>query len=968
MTYAVGSLVRARGREWIVLPESSPAEDLLVLRPLGGTDDEITGLYLPLEPVQPATFAAPDPARELGNARAARLLVDALRLGLRAGAGPFRSLARIAVQPRPYQLVPLLMALQLDPVRLLIADDVGVGKTIEALLIARELLDRGEIHRIAVLCPPHLAEQWQRAMNDLFHLGAELVLAGTAARLEAALPPGELIFDHHPVTVVSMDYIKSDRRRHAFLRACPELVIVDEAHTCTSGQARGNQRRHDLLRQIAADPARHLLLVTATPHSGDDANFRSLLALLDPALEDLPVELSGEANRRHRERLARHLVQRRRGDLQNYHGQDTPFPTRQSAEEHYTLARPYRDLLDRVLRYCREQVRDPQIGKQRQRIRWWSALALLRALASSPAAAAATLRRRATPADGATESEVDDLGRRAVLDLAADENEDLDLSPGAQDDDDTQSPHHRRLLDMARDAEALAGKGDHKLQRAAALVQQLLDAGHAPIVFCRFIPTAHYLAEHLRAHLPKNTTVESITGELPPEDREDRVARLAESDRRVLVCTDCLSEGINLQDSFDAVLHYDLAWNPTRHEQREGRVDRYGQPQPIVRTITLYGQDNPIDGIVLQILLRKHRAIHAQLGITVPVPMDTNAVTEAIFEGLLLRDNTPAVAQATFDFAEPQRQALDLAWSTAADRERRSRAIFAQHAIKVDELTAALAETRDAIGDHNDVERFVTEALTALGGQVHAPQRHKPTRAGEPPLTTLLFHNTSRALRDAMRLPEGEAQLRVAFELPAGRAQLLTRTHPLVEGLASYVLQGALDPDLCRSDPHLEGGARRCAAFHTAAVTTRTTLILLRIRVHLITRAPSGDDRPLLAEDLALIAFEGSPTRAAEHAEAWLPEARARELTSASAAHNIDPEQAKHHIERILSGLPALQASFQKTAEGRAKALLEAHRRVRRADTRRSADRGLRTLRVEAQPPDLLGLFVLLPPTLTGAP
>jgi hypothetical protein len=347
MTYAVGSLVRARGREWIVLPESLPAEQLLVLRPLGGTDDEITGIYTPLELVEPATFELPDPRRDLGNARAAHLLVDALRLGFRAGAGPFRCLARIAVEPRPYQLVPLLMALQLDPVRLLIADDVGVGKTIEALLIARELLDRGEIHRIAVLCPPHLAEQWQRAMNDLFHLGAVLVLAGTAARLERDLPPGELIFEHHPVTVVSMDYIKSERRCHAFLRACPELVIVDEAHTCTSGQAGGNQRRHDLLRQLAAAPERHLLLVTATPHSGDEANFRSLITLLDPELTQLPADLGGDANRKHRERLARHLVQRRRGDLQRFHGQDTPFPRRESAEEHYTLARPYRDLLDR---------------------------------------------------------------------------------------------------------------------------------------------------------------------------------------------------------------------------------------------------------------------------------------------------------------------------------------------------------------------------------------------------------------------------------------------------------------------------------------------------------------------------------------------------------------------------------------------------------------------------------------------
>src|SRR3982751_6143513 len=181
MTFAVGSLVKARGREWVVLPES--AEDLLVLRPLGGTEDEVTGIYLPLEPVEPARFDLPDPERP-GDYQTSRLLRDAVRLGFRSSAGPFRSFARLAVEPRPYQLVPLLMALKLDPVRLLIADDVGIGKTVEAGLIARELLDRGEADRLAVLCPPALAEQWQAELRTKLHLDAELVLPSTAARLE----------------------------------------------------------------------------------------------------------------------------------------------------------------------------------------------------------------------------------------------------------------------------------------------------------------------------------------------------------------------------------------------------------------------------------------------------------------------------------------------------------------------------------------------------------------------------------------------------------------------------------------------------------------------------------------------------------------------------------------------------------------------------------------------------------------
>ena len=169
-----GTLVHARGREWVVLPESTDA--VLMVRPLGGLDEEVVGILPAVEPVRSATFSLPSKA-DLGDFTSGRLLRDAARLSTRAAAGPFRSFGRIAVEPRPYQLVPLMMALKLDPVRLLIADDVGIGKTIEAATIVRELLDRGEIRRFAVLCPPHLAEQWQTELAQKFHIEAELVLS-----------------------------------------------------------------------------------------------------------------------------------------------------------------------------------------------------------------------------------------------------------------------------------------------------------------------------------------------------------------------------------------------------------------------------------------------------------------------------------------------------------------------------------------------------------------------------------------------------------------------------------------------------------------------------------------------------------------------------------------------------------------------------------------------------------------------
>ena len=223
---------------------------------------------------------------------------------------------------------------------------------------------------------------------------AELVLASTAGRLERGLPIGKTIFDVHPHVIVSIDYIKADRRRDDFIRACPEFVIVDEAHTCADSSGAGQHQRFELVQGLSADPSRHMVLVTATPHSGKEGAFRSLLSLLDPEFENLPDSLSGDTNRGHRERLARHLVQRRRADIRSYLEADTKFPTREETELTYDLSGPYRTVFDSVLGYARETVQEDTKGSHRMRVRWWSALGLLRALASSPAAAAATMRTR----------------------------------------------------------------------------------------------------------------------------------------------------------------------------------------------------------------------------------------------------------------------------------------------------------------------------------------------------------------------------------------------------------------------------------------------------------------------------------------------------------------------------------------------------------------------------------------------
>jgi superfamily II DNA or RNA helicase len=928
MSFAIGSLVRARDREWVVLPESTA--DTLIARPLGGGESEVAGIYLPLEKVEPATFRLPDPAQP-GDFCSCRLLRDALRLGFRSSAGPFRSFARIAVEPRPYQLVPLLMALKLDPVRILIADDVGIGKTIEAALIVRELIDRGEVRRFTVLCPPQIAEQWQeKELAAKFHLDAELVLANTVGRLERSCRMNQSIFDRFPYTVVSTDFIKADRRRDDFLRAAPELVVVDEAHTCAwSGDGKGaRHQRHALIKGLAADPNRHLILVTATPHSGNEGAFRSLLTLLDPGFADLPEDLSGEPNERHRRNVAAHLVQRRRKDIEHFLGADTPFPKRMEDDQTYKLSPAYRRLFDAVLEYAEERVFDPTLEQRRQRIRWWSALALLRSVASSPAAAALTLRTRAVDAN--TPEEADTAGRRAVMDLAEDDSaEGTDVAPPGDDEVGaegmTPTEAGRRLMQLALDADALRDDKDPKLQKIVPIVRKLLEDGFHPILFCRFIPTAEYVAEYLRKKL-KGVEVIAVTGTLPPKEREDRVGQLGKAAGRVLVCTDCLSEGINLQYAFNAVIHYDLSWNPTRHEQREGRVDRFNQRSPEVRCLTYFGEDNLIDSLVLKVLLRKTKAIRNSLGVIVPLPGDGERVIQEAFK-VLLKNWRQAAQRSLFDELESE---VELTWRSASEREKKSQTLFAQRTINVEEVAAEVEANRQALGSGVEVASFVRTALAASGGVVE----------GDPARINL--KETPRALRDCLGLPD---EFLARFDPAVGEGEVyLGRTHPPVESLANHVLNAALDP-------FASGPARRCGVIRTSKVTTRTTLLLLRHRFHIVTKTPDGE-RQLLAEDAHLVAFAGSP-----QSPTWLAAEDAERLPEAEPDGNVLPDQAQGFLQRVIDGMESLCPKLGEIARDRGEQLLDAHRRVRQASKAKGVSH-----RVEAQDlPDVLGIFVYLP-------
>ncbi|MFE6554219.1 DEAD/DEAH box helicase [Streptomyces sp. NPDC057746] len=978
LTYTAGSLVAARGREWVVLPES--AADMLVLRPLGGSEDDIAAVFPAFEDVRPAEFAAPSPA-DLGDQRAAGLLRTALRIGFRSGAGPFRSLASIAVEPRAYQLVPLLMALRQRTVRLLISDDVGIGKTVEAGLIAKELLAQGEATRLAVLCSPALAEQWQGELREKFGIDAELVLASTVSRLERGLELGQSLFDKHPFTIISTDFIKSTRHREDFVRHCPDLVIVDEAHSCVAADdpAQGaassasNQLRYELLRRISADADRHLLLLTATPHSGKESAFRNLLGLVRPELATLNLETPAG-----RAKLAEHFVARKRADVRDYLTKEdgladdslaerTAFPSdRWTKDEPYKLTPAYRALLDDAIAYAADRVEAAgEQGKREARIAWWSVIALLRSMVSSPAAAAQTLKTRSESATARTAHEADVLGAPVAADSADNDRlEGMDVAPGAAESEDAGA----RLLELAQRAAQLVGPAeDAKLKALTRHLKNLIADGYHPIVFCRYIPTAEYLAEQLDGKLGKKTKIAAVTGTLSPQQRLERIEQLAaeaaeEADpavRRVLIATDCLSEGVNLQHHFDAVVHYDLAWNPTRHDQREGRVDRYGQKRDQVRVITMFGDDNGIDGKVLEVLFKKHRQIKKDLGISVSVPDETaSGVTDAVVEWLLLHGRQGS-QESLFEMDGHQESfdRIEREWSSAAEREKTSRSKYAQRAIHPEEVAREVTAVRAALGGAEEVHGFALEALRDLEALVRDP------RDGSGDFTAQVG-GTPAGLRDALAATLGNRLVEEDREIPfrttpaiARGEAALVRTDPAIGAIASYVLDSALDVNAVGPRP-----ARRCGVVTTDAVATRTTLLLVRYRFHLTLPSRTGE-RQVVAEDARLLAYEGMPARAR-----WLDDEAATALLAARASANTHEQSARNAISRALDSLPELAGHLTEYGTSLAAELDASHRRVRRANE--EIVRGLKV--VPQEPADVLGVYVYLPPaapasTVSGA-
>jgi superfamily II DNA or RNA helicase len=943
--YRPGTLVRVRDREWVVQPSGN--EDWLVLRPLGGSDKDVQVILPELEktPVSSATFPMPD-KNSPGPYRSAVLLRDALRLKLRNGAGPFRSFGHIAVEPRAYQLVPLLMALNQETVRLLIADDVGIGKTIEAGLILRELIDRGEVQRFSVLCPPHLVDQWKHELSEHFHIEAVAVSGSTAARLERSVPAGESIFQNYKYTIVSLDYIKSDRHADNFRSCAPECIIVDEAHTCTTA-GKGHQLRFRLLKSLvdAAENLdnrnRHLIMLTATPHSGDDNAFSNLLSLLDPKFALLS---SDTQNSGLREELAQYFVQRRRKDIEEWQDASV-FPQRMTNEITYKLSGKWGDFFDTVRAYCRDMALQAEKEHgEKSSIMWYATIALLRCVSSSPAAARSALTTRLNGKLEELKSDAaDETAEQDSVEDRIDEQLDGTGEEYVPDDSDPvlSLEETDRLKALITEAESLSGTdGDPKLRTLADGMEKLLkipDETVRPIVFCRYIATAQYVAAELKKKFPKNT-VECVTGLLTPEEREEKIAMLEKEKQPILVATDCLSEGINLQEGFNAVVHYDLAWNPTRHEQREGRVDRFGQKSKMVYCTMLYGQDNPVDGYILGVIVRKAKTIKDSLGILVPLPDDDKRLRLALVKAAVFKERRTFGEQGLLDFGDAQEvDAVETDWQNAMEKAKATRTIFVQHRLKPSDVKPEWDRQSAVLGSPDDVETFVKESLVRLDVPAQKESAHCYA------VDTAAICRTIPALSSQLKTDGIMGDFTACFSYPPEqRTVYVQRSHPFVTCIADYVLETALAGK--------NGAAARCGAYSMESVTEVTTVYLLRLRYRMVT-AIKQHRTECVAEEAVTLAAAGRTN------PKFLDTAATESLLNRIPDGNLAMSVISTAVAQSLDWFTQNRPLFETEAERRAQILQADHMRVRKASKLAGA-----TSVTPCLPLDIIGVYVLLPP------
>jgi len=678
-----------------------------------------------------------------------------------------------------YQLAPVLRVLSKPRPSLLIADDVGLGKTIEAGLILLELMARGRADRVLVVTPPGLMEQWRQELQDKF--GLEFRIIGNASDLAAAqteLPAGVSPWDALPRVITSLDYLKKETVRHRALRKRWDLVIVDEAHALAESGTPENPYRTQRTRlgQALREASRGLILLTATPHNGYAHAFRSLLELVEPT----QATLHGAAEDRER-RLESARIRRMKAQIKrrNPDGREQPvFPLRTVSGIPVTdLTDADRQLLRKVASYCSRVARQAEGTEEAELIGFAMQIVKKRAL-SSRAALARTLEHRleALRGEEAREAppdraELRDYQADLPLTEAASERIAVRILRSAVPADERRREAEVRAIREIQRLLRRAGERDPKIEALVAELRRVFqeDPAEKVIVFTEYRDTLEAIRLRLEQEPELAGRYVVMTGGLSRRQRLRCQEEFAQPEIRVLLATDAASEGLNLQHHCRRVIHFELPWNPNRLEQRNGRVDRYGQIRPPVIRY-LYYPDSPEDDVLATLVEKIERM--ARDRISTPDILGVLAGRGEVETGLVRLDPEAGDAAA-------QKQALvRLFEDRTAEFIRNVQPLLAASnggAEEIARITELLDTAEPLLADDRELE----EVACALLGRGVQPDPH---REGiyriEVPL----------AYRGEGVKPEYKAatfRRSVAVRHRADEVEYLTPLHPLVRALAA---------------------------------------------------------------------------------------------------------------------------------------------------------------------------------------
>ncbi len=630
---APGSVVRVRDEEWLVTQVSHNADGLLVtVQGLSELVQDTTAQFsagldriTPVDPHLTRVVADPSPGYRLS-----RLWLEATvrKTPLPAVSTDLAVVGDVLADALPYQLTAVRQALNpanLRP-RILLADAVGLGKTLEIGMILAELVRRGRGERILIVTPRHVLEQMQHEMWSRFALPFVRLDSVGIQRVRRSVPATRNPFSVYHRAIISIDTLKSDRYLNHLRRQRWDAVVIDESHNVTNRGTLNNRLADILARQTDA-----LILASATPHNGDPASFAELIRLLEPTAVHPDGELDEEAVRRLVIRRHRHSPQVR--DVVGGRWKERLTPVNRLVEpsgaEEAVAAELSRTWLHRPDGAAAPGL-VPGHGRGGEALFSWT---LAKAFLSSPAALIQTIDERLTRR----------LSRAADQDALA-------------------SSEQAQALTRLRELAAVANTTDSGKYRA--LLEELKRIGigrRSPqrvVVFAERIATLNWLAEHLREDLGLPAeAVRVMHGSLSDVEQQEIVEAFRQSHTpvRILVTGDVASEGVNLHAQCHELIHYDIPWSLIRIEQRNGRIDRYGQEvAPQITTLLLSPADPGFSGDVrvLTRLMEKEEQAHRALGDAASLmglysgEKEEKAIREALAAGTDIDQVVPDVDEA----------------------------------------------------------------------------------------------------------------------------------------------------------------------------------------------------------------------------------------------------------------------------------------------------------------------------------